>query len=91
MIYFQAHSHSFHLIKLLFVCCLIDVENCSTKFSYSFNVTMHQMFSVLTLFPDNSSCSFHRIELKHGRQLDYEVAHVVSRLQYTNFHRVIAR
>ena len=43
-----------------------------TKFLYAFKVTVDQIVLDLTLFLDNSY-NFHKIWLKHGEQLDYEV------------------
>ena len=58
-----------------------------TVYQISIVIMLFNYFLDMTLFPDNSSCSFHLNGLKHGGQLDYEVMRciLILRLGYTKF------
>ena len=83
-------------VNLYFVGNKEGVENCSqlhyTKFSYSFNVTAHQI-SIELLLIKASSLAFRLTPptVFISTSKDYEVIQhiLISRLQYTNFGRVI--
>ena len=76
---FPDNSYSFHQIVLKLGGLLdhemvqrILIRGYSTP-NFDKVVTLLKDFSVLTLFLDNESFSFHPIGFQHGGQLDYEV------------------